>query len=173
MASFEDIAIIAYAGEFSAVILLLVVHNFRSQIREAARKRYLTYLSNQPVISSRRLGTHWTAADILGVLVLLGLSSFWVVFRCPSLVAAGRRAATLAVTNLVFLCASPHLDCLTNTLGIQWRTLRRAHGSVGVLTAVLVGFHVAVELSSQSHFSIAETDTLWAVVVSLPSNGDA
>lgn len=170
MASFEDCVIIAYSLALFGVALALLGYHFRSKLRAlgaSLRKPILKHLSYQPIVDSQRFKVQWSRADVLAEVVYLGVNVFSVCFRIPSFVAAGRRAANICIGNLIFLCATPHLDALTNTLGLRLRTVRRLHGSVGIMTGLLLIFHIVVFAFSQAPFAIANAENKWAIVVSL------
>ena len=169
MLSFEDSAIIIYATVFSTAIFVALVWNFRSYLgllAAALRQLFLQHASYQPIFHSARLMNQWSRADILGLVIYFALNGFCTSFRSSSVDEAGHRAAKLGIVNLLFLYATPHLDALTNTLGMQWRTICRFHGAVGVLTALLLVFHIIVFALSRDAFPVARTENLWAIVVS-------
>lgn len=169
MESFEDTVIVAHSVAFLALIFSLLLYQFRSRLRtwwSYLRNPFLKHFFYRPIIHSRRLRVQWSRADVLAELTYIGLNVFWVWFKSPSLEAASRRAANLCLGNLVFLCATPHLDVLTNTLGLGCRSIRRFHGSVGIMATLLIAFHALSLLSSSTSFSIAENQNLWAVLVS-------
>lgn len=170
MASFEDYVILTYSLTLFGIALALLGYRFRLKLRALGRllrKPLVKHLSYRPVVHSRRFKVEWSRADVLAEVIYLGVNVFSVWFRVPSLAAAGRRAANICIGNLIFLCAAPHLDVLTNTLGLRLRTVRRLHGSVGIMTASLLVFHIVVCVSSQAPFAIANAEDKWALVVSL------
>jgi hypothetical protein len=169
MASFEDYSRVGYSLAFLAVVLVLLGVRFRSSLKalgEFIRKPLLKHLSYQPLVHSRRFRLQWSRADFLAEFAYLGLNVFWVYFRSPSVVAAGRRAANLCLANLIFLCVTPHLDTLTNALGLSLRTVRRLHGSVGIVTALLLAFHIVAFAFSNATFDMRDAENRWAVIVS-------
>jgi hypothetical protein len=170
MASFGEYSHVGYSLAFLGVVLVLLGARFRSNLkalREFIRKPLLKHLSYQHLIHSRRFRLQWSRADFLAEAAYLGLNVFWVYFRSPSVNAAGRRAANLCLVNLIFLCLTPHLDTLTNALRLRWRTVRRLHGSVGIVTALLLAFHIIAFAFSHTTFDIGDVENRWAVIVSL------
>lgn len=170
MASFEDHIIIFYSLALFGVALALLCYRFRPKLRALGaffRKPLLRHLSYQPVVHSQRFKVQWSRADVLAEVAYVGVNVFLVCFRIPSFAAAGRRAANICIVNLIFLCAVPHLDALTNTLGLRLRTVRRLHGSVGIMTGLLLIFHIVVFAFSQVPFPLADAENKWAIVVSL------
>ncbi|KAG9250628.1 uncharacterized protein F5Z01DRAFT_349625 [Emericellopsis atlantica] len=84
--------------------------------------------------------------------------------ECMARLQACNRAAKLGVVNLILVCATPHLVVLTNTLGMQWRTICTFHGVVGVLTALLLFCHTIAFALSRNSFTLARTEFFWATV---------
>lgn len=159
---------IAYAFCFGSVFLGLTCYHFRSQLNELkniVRIPVLKHLSYRPLIRSRRL-VHWTRGDVLAELLYVGVNVFCLWFKSQSISTACRRAANLSLINMNFLYTTPHLDSLSSVLGLRWRSTRRLHGSIGVMTGILVGFHVlSIRLASVS-FPLKSQGNTWAVIVS-------
>lgn len=170
MESFNDIAFVGYSPALLGVVLVLLGYRFRSTLMalgEFMRKPLLKHLSYQPIVHSQRFRLQWSRASFLAEIAYVGLNVFWVYFRSPSVVAAGRRAANMCLGNLIFLCITPHLDALTNSLGLRWRTVNRIHGSVGIMTAMLLVFHIVASFAfSHDTFPMANAENRWAVIVS-------
>ncbi|KJZ70774.1 hypothetical protein HIM_09824 [Hirsutella minnesotensis 3608] len=167
MAPLEIRPIVIYSLVFCVIVLALFFYHFRSNLSAlgaSLRVPILKHLVYRPAIGSRRFQVQWTRADVLAELAYLGLNVFCVYFKSPTLSSAGLRAANLCIVNLVFLCATPHLDTLTNTLGLQWCTVRRFHGSVGVMATLLLGFHLVAFAVSPVSFPVWKAENKWAVV---------
>lgn len=151
-----------------AVFLFLTCLHFRSELsrlRNLIRTPVLRHLVYRPVLRSRFL-VNWSRADILTQLAYLGLTIFCLYFRCRNLSSAGLRAANLSLIHMVLLFASPHLDPLSNTLGLRWRPVRRLHASVGVMASILLILHlVCIQVDSRP-FPLDKPENKWGLVVS-------
>ncbi len=164
----EKISIL-YLTSFSVVIGSLIAFHLRSQLRWLSKiiwRPFVKHFIYQRIVHSEHFCIQWSRADALAEILYLGLHIFLVWFRSDTLVTASGRAANLCIINLIFLCANPHLDALTNTLGLHWGTVRRLHGSVGLMATFLLIFHVVICALSQDAFPMAVPKNAWAVVVS-------
>lgn len=168
MISFEELTIIGHSSALLGIVLGLLVYRFRSVfygIGRSIRDPCLKHLSYRPAIQSRHFRLQWSRADILAAVAYLGLNIAWVYFKSESLNMAGRRAANMCLGNLIILFIAPHLDALTGALGLQRRTVCRLHGLVGVVTALLLVFHI-VAFAPHVPFPMTIAENRWAVVVS-------
>ena len=169
MASFEISATIGYSLVLCGIVSIVLCYNFRSiliALQRTIRKPLLKHLSYSPAVYSLRFKLQWSRAEVLAELAYLGFSIFCVCFKSHNLESSGRRAANMCIGNLIFLYITPHLDALTNTLGLRWRTVRRAHGSFGIMAILLLVFHIVAFVLSKASFSMNVAENKSAVVVS-------
>lgn len=168
MASFEVSATIGYSLVLCGIMSAILCYNFRSiliALQGTVRKPLLKHLSYPPVVHSLRFKLQWSRAEFLAELAYLGFSIFCVCFKSHTVESSGRRAANMCIGNLIFLCITPHLDSLTNALGLRWRTVRRVHGSFGIMAILLLTFHVVAFAFSKASFAMSVAENKWAVVV--------
>lgn len=71
---------------------------------------------------------------------------FLMFFKSLALKAAGNRAGTLSLINIVFLVASFYLSNIADLLGVSLRNCRRIHRAIGWMLLVLVLFHITATL---------------------------
>ncbi|KAK2037620.1 hypothetical protein LZ31DRAFT_434728, partial [Colletotrichum somersetense] len=150
-----------YAISAFAIVVLFVCLRFRSSLSRLGSivripvLRHLVYPT---------LFAQWSLADVLASIAYLALNILCLWFQCRSLSDAGRRAADLALIHMVFQYAAWHLDSLTNLLGLGWRSVRRLHGLVGVMTLLLLSFHAIVAQMSSKSFPLDVSDNIGAVL---------
>ncbi len=169
MESFEVFATIGYSLVLCGIVSVVLCYNFRSiliALQGTVRKPLLKHLSYPPVVYSLRFRLQWSRAEFLAELAYLGFSIFCVCFKSHTLESSGRRAANMCIGNLIFLYITPHLDALTNTLGLRWRTVHRIHGSFGIMATLLLTFHIIAFAVSKASFAMNVAEHKWAVVVS-------
>ena len=160
--------IVAYSLAICAAFLLLTCLHFRSELGRLwslIRIPVLKHLVYRPVLRSRFL-RDWSRADILAQLAYMGLTIFCLYFKCRNLSSAGLRAANLSLIHMVLLFASPHLDPLSNTLGLRWRPVRRLHASVGVMASILLVLHLVCSQVDSRPFPLDAPENKWGLVVS-------
>jgi predicted ferric reductase len=102
--------------------------------------------------------------SVLLFTVYLVLNALVLGFKVSSILSASLRAANLTLVNMVFLYATPHLGFLTNTLGLEWSSVCRLHHVVGIMTIILLTFHVVVAAKS-SKFSVDTVEETCTVIV--------
>jgi hypothetical protein len=96
--------------------------------------RYLTY----PYVLGRHsiLGP-WTRAGVSLHLIYLAINLLLLFFNHISMAAAGRRAGTLSLLNMIFLLASWHLSNLADIFGISLRIWIWKFDGIGCLRPML------------------------------------
>lgn len=108
----------------------------------------------------------WTRAGILMHLTYVTLNIFLVIFKSPALKAAGNRAGTLSLINIVFLVASLYLSNTADLLGISLKNCRRIHRATGWMLSALVLFHIAAMLINQKRKDLTESPRIsFAIIV--------
>jgi len=156
---------IAIGGVFLALACFKIRHRIR-QFLEA----FLLW-TNKHFVYPRLLGRHrylgpWSRADVLLQSVYFAAIIFCLRYEVSSVSKAGLRAANLALINLVPLLSGPSFNVLADLLGISLGTFRRFHRSAGVMSFVLLVFHVITVVASRTTFSLHVPENLWGVVVS-------
>ncbi|KAM4063629.1 ferric reductase like transmembrane component domain-containing protein [Hirsutella rhossiliensis] len=119
--------VVAYSLALCAALLFIACVHFRSElskVRDLIRVPVLKHLVYRPALGSRIL-VDWSRADILTRLVYLTATIFCLCFNSHDIASAGLRAANLSLIHMVLLFASPHLDSLSNALGLRWRSVDR------------------------------------------------
>ncbi|WQF90597.1 Putative FAD-binding 8, ferric reductase, NAD binding domain-containing protein [Colletotrichum destructivum] len=161
MQNSEHRLIIVYAVSALSLPVFFICLRFRSWLSRLGSivripiLRYLVY----PTLCAQ-----WSLADVLASIAYLALNILCLWFQCPSLSDAGRRAADLALVNMVFQYVAWHLDSLTNLLGLGWRSICRLHGLVGIMTLLLLIFHSIVAQMSSKPFPLDVSDNRGAVL---------
>lgn len=170
MASFEFFATIGYSLTVFGALFVAFCYNIRSKLialQGAVRRPLLKHVFYSTVVHSPRFKLRWSRAEFLAKLSYLGFSVFCLCFKSQDLSTAGHRAGTMCIGNLILLYITPHLDALTNTLGLQWHTVRKIHGSVGFMAFLLLVFHIIAFAFSKAPFSMSMIEHKWAVIVSI------
>lgn len=157
------------AGGILLVLALINLFPLLPQLISFARpffRRASRYLIYRYLIGRHRFLGPWTFADVIIQLVYIGVNSFCLGFRFPSIATAGIRAGNLSLINLIPLFLGPHLSFLADLLGVSLRTFRHIHCSVGLISLGLVLFHSLVIFTSRTAFALRGTQNIYAVVVS-------
>ena len=124
--------------------------------------KHLTY---PYLVRRHRLFGPWTRAGVLVQLVYITANLFCLSFRVSKISEAGLRAATLSLINMIPLFAGPHLSFVADLLGVSLTTYRQIHGTAGVGSFGLLGFHV-LEAVSGGSYSLASRRNVFGLVVS-------
>jgi hypothetical protein len=90
-------------------------------------------------------------------------------FEAVSLSEAGVRAAHLSLVNMAPAFAGPHLTFLADMLGVSLGTFRHIHRSAGVVSVLLLAFHIATVVAARTPFPLQVAQNMWALVVCAPS----
>lgn len=159
---------------FALVSTILVTfrlcYHFRSKITKWSSKLHkvvLKYLSYQPLVrGTTRFPLYWSRSCVLLELFLVGILAFCVSFRASSLEIASKRAANLALIQMIYLYAIPQLELLSTIFELSWRTTRRLHASMGWTACTLIVFHIAFIFSRGKRLKIEVLEDKWALVVS-------
>jgi len=159
----------AYAIAAGGIFLIFVLANCRPHMAQLIKhvslftSKHLTY---PHLISRHRFLGLWTRADVLVQLIYVAANVFCLSFQAPTVSQAGLRAGTLSLINMVPLFAGFHISFLADLLGVSITTYRRIHRSLGLMSFVLVLFHVLVAVTSGTSFSLATGQHLFALIVS-------
>jgi hypothetical protein len=90
-------------------------------------------------------------------------------FEAVSLSEAGVRAAHLSLVNMAPAFAGPHLTFLADMLGVSLGTFRHIHRSAGVVSVLLLAFHITTVVAARTPFPLQVAQNMWALVVCAPS----
>lgn len=164
----DDYILIAYAISLCFVFLALILYRFRSEIsrfKNFIRIPLLSHLVYRPVIRTKRI-RHWSRADILALTAWLGVIGFCLAFKSGDVGSAGLRAAHMSILHMIPLYAAPHLDPVSDLLGLRWRQGGRLHASFGLMASSLLTFHLIVIQSTSQPFPLHKPQNIWAVIVS-------
>ncbi len=112
-----------------------------------------------------RLTGAWNPAGVILGLLYSGVNVFCICFKVHSVWMAGLRAANLSLINLIPLMAGPHLSFPADLLGITLRTYRRFHRSFGLMSSILLGFHVHIVLVEKKPFPLRISENLFGLIV--------
>jgi hypothetical protein len=86
----------------------------------------------------------WSMAYVLLQVVFWAVNILCVCFESTDLAQVGLRAGTMALTNLLSLGMSLQSDRLARALGLNLRTWREIHCSMGFVAFALAAAHVAI-----------------------------
>ncbi len=156
----------AYAIGLGGLLFLLILMNFRQWLLLGWNKvvplslKYFVY----PQIRHRLTGA-WHPAGVIAGLLYSGVNVFCVCFKVRSVWVAGLRAANLSLINMIPLMAGPHLSFPADLLGVTLRTYRRFHRSLGLMSSVLLGFHVLTVLVEKKPFPLQISENLFGLIV--------
>jgi hypothetical protein len=156
------------AGGILFVLALINLLPLLPQLISSARpffrrvSRYLIYyylIGRHPVLGP------WTFADVIIQLVYIGINSFCLGFRFPSIAAAGVRAGNLSLLTLIPLFLGPHLSFLADVIGVSLGTFRHIHRSAGLMSLGLALFHTLVIFTSRAAFAPRGRRNVSAIIV--------
>lgn len=95
------------------------------------------------------------------------MNAFYVGFKVQDIQMAGLRAANLSLINMITLFAGPYLNFLADILGVSLNTYQRVYRSVGIMSFVLLLFHVLTVIASRNSFPLRIAENMWGIIVSL------
>jgi hypothetical protein len=158
-----------YAIAAGGILLLLMLINFRSYIEaflsavSLPASKHLTY---PRIIHRHRYFGPWSRADVIIQLVYITVNTFCVGFRVPDVSTAGLRAANLSLINMVPNFAGSHLSFLADIVGVPLSTYQQIHRSSGIMSVLLLLFHVLTIIGSRTPFPLQVAENLWGLIVS-------
>lgn len=158
-----------YAIAVGGILLLLMLINFRPYIEAFLRAVSLPaskHLIYPQIIHRHRYFGPWSRADVIIQLVYITVNTFCVVFRVPDVSMAGLRAANLSLINMVPNFAGSHLSFLADILGVPLSTYQQIHRSSGIMSVLLLLFHVLTILGCRTPFPLQVAENLWGLIVS-------
>jgi hypothetical protein len=160
-------------GSLLGLLLVLQALSFISPWTTALARVVARHFSYPYFLRRHRLFGPWTRAGLILHILYVSLNILLFLFRTTSVAAAGNRAGTLALINLIFLVSTPHLSFLSDLLGISLRLCHRIHRAMGWTVAALLLFHVCTVLfSKRATFSLQQANDLFTLIVSfLPLGG--
>lgn len=141
---------IAVGGIFTSLVIIRVLKVF-APWSNAMNVFICQHLAYPYVLGRHSLLGPWTRAGVSLHLIYLAINLLLLFLNSISMAAAGRRAGTLSLFNMIFLLASWHLSNLADILGISLRIYRRMHRAAGWVVVALVLFHVFAMLQGKSH----------------------
>lgn len=154
-------------GSLLGLLLVLQALSFISPWTTALARVVARHFSYPYFLRRHRLFGPWTRAGLILHILYASLNIFLFLFRTASVAAAGKRAGTLALINLIFLVSTPHLSFLSDLLGISLRMCHRIHRAMGWTVAALLLFHVCTALfSKRATFSLQQANDLFTLIVS-------
>jgi hypothetical protein len=167
-----------YAMSIGGIVGLLLLVNTVPYLQAPwafAHRLTLQHLVFPQLLPRNRYLGPWSRAGVLLQAFYIAANVFCLGFGAASLGDAGIRAAHLSLINIAPAFAGPHLSFLADILGVSLETFRRAHRSAGVVSVMLVAFHVTVVVAHQTSFPLQVARNMGALVVCtrpliLPSN---
>ena len=159
-----------YALALGTAFVVSVLFRLRWCFRESFNliRRYLRQHLVYPYLVQRhRLLGPWSRAAVLYQMCFVFANAFCVGFRTTSIQNASRRAARLALLNLVPAYGSTHLSFLADTCGVSLHTIRMIHRSAGTMAVLLLSFHITIVLALGTSFSLHVAENMWGLIVSI------
>jgi hypothetical protein len=156
---------IAVGGIFLSLALYKLRHRIRQFLEGFSLWTYKHFVYPQCLRRHRYLGP-WSRADVLLQLIYIAVHVVCLRVKVSSISEAGLRAANLSLINLIPLFSGPSFNVLTDLLGISLGMFRRFHRLAGVMSFVLLVFHVITVLASRTSFSLHVPENLWGLIVS-------
>lgn len=92
------------------------------------------------------------------------MNAFYVGFKVQDIQMAGLRAANLSLINMITLFAGPYLNFLADILGVSLNTYQRVYRSVGIMSFVLLLFHVLTVIASRNSFPLRIAENMWGII---------
>ena len=163
----------AYGIAAGGILLIFVLKNLRSHIEpliDGVSLLISKHLIYRYVLHRHRLLGPWSRAHFVIHLIYITANIFCVSFRASNVTKAGIRAGVLSLINLISLFAGLHLGFLADLLGISVSTYRHAHRSAGLMSAVLLIFHITSVLSSSIPFTLNLPEHLFGLIVSIQAH---
>lgn len=99
----------------------------------------------------------WTPADILIQLVYIAINSYCLGFWESPISRAGLRAGNLSLINMMPLFLGPHLSFPASLFGVSLDTYRLVHRSAGLMSVILLLFHVLTAVAVGTAFPLSES----------------
>jgi hypothetical protein len=112
-----------------------------------------------------RLLGPWTLAGIFIQLAYIAVNVFCFSFRVSSISNAGLRAGNLSLINMMPLFFGPHLSFLASLFGVSLDTYRLIHRSAGLMSFILLLFHVLTVVAVGTAFPLSEPANLYGLIV--------
>jgi hypothetical protein len=151
-------------ASFGFLLLVNTLPCIRAMMAFAHRLTFQHLVFPQLLYRNRYLGP-WSRADVLMQSCYIAANAFCLGFKAVSLSEAGIRAAHLSLINIAPAFAGPHFSFLADILGVSLHTFRSFHRAAGVLSVMLLAFHVATVMAAQTPFPLHVAKNMGAVVV--------
>lgn len=158
-----------YAISVGSVFLFLLLISPRSYVKlliTAVSLPTYKHLIYPRVIRRYRYVGPWSRASVLLQLCYILVNTFCISFNVPNVFTAGSRAAHLSLINMVPNFAGPHLSFLADILGVPLSTYQSIHRSSGIMSSLLLLFHIITIPGSQNQFPLQLAENLWGLFVS-------
>jgi hypothetical protein len=155
---------VSVGGIFAFLLLVNSLPYFQTLLALAHRLT-LRYLVFPQLLRRNRFVGPWSPADVLLQICYVTANAFCLSFRAESFGEAGVRAARLSLISMVPAFAGPHLSFLADVLGVSLRAFQRIHRSAGVVSVLLLAFHVTTVVAAKTPFPLQDTKNMWALVV--------
>lgn len=152
-----------YAAVAGGILLLLLTRGMIRQLRHriiflARLARFFANMSRRPwffflkhfvysfVFKRNAIIGSISRSEFFTQLIYWGGTATCNLFRVTTTSTAGTRAGELAVVNFALLILGKRFELLSDLLGIQSRTYRRMHQTVGVMTFLQSSVHVFLNI---------------------------
>lgn len=160
-----------YASIVGSIFVACMLFCLRSRLRaflDLIRRLMRQHLLYPYLVRRHRFFGPWTRSAVLLQMCFVMVNVFCVAFRTSSIHDASRRAARLALLNLVPTYGSTHLSFLADICGVSLHAIKAIHRSAGAMALPLLAFHAATTLATRTSFSLRVAENLWGLIVSFP-----
>lgn len=160
-----------YALIVGSMFVFCALFRLRSRLRallDLIRRLMHQHLLYPYLVRRHRYFGPWSRSAVLLQIGFVTVNAFCVGFRATSIHDASRRAARLALLNLVPAYGSAHLSFLADICGVSLHAIKAIHRSAGTMSLPLLAFHAATTLATRASFSLRVAENMWGLIVSFP-----
>ncbi len=118
------------------------------------------------LVQRHRFFGPWSRSAVLLQTCFVMVNAFCAGFRASSIHDASRRAARLALLNLVPAYGGAHLGFLADICGVSLHTIKAIHRSAGTMSLPLLAFHAGTTLATRASFPLRVAENMWGLIVS-------
>lgn len=155
---------IAVGGVFSIYFVIAILPYLKPFIAKISLFAFKHLIYPQFLRRHQLLGP-WTLAGTFIQLTYIAINVFCFSFRVSSISNAGLRAGNLSLINIMPLFLGPHLSFLAGLFGVSLDTYRLVHRSAGIISVMLLLFHVLTAVAVGAAFPLSEPANRYGLTV--------
>lgn len=158
-----------FVGGFLAILVFRRIASFAPQFVDQLGTFFSKHFVYPYFVNRHRLCGPWSRATVILCGSYAVIQIFFISFQVHDIEMAGRRAGTLSVIHMALLIPMNHLGFFANITGVSLVVCRRIHKVAGLMTAVLLCFHIILLMSNQEKpWSLSHDRNLFALLVLIP-----